>query len=322
VQVRDSIGNPVGERSVAWHSRDTAVARVDTAGVVNGLNLGTVVIVATSDSRYDSAVVQIVEPTLVGAGDIASCHSDGDEATAAILDTIPGTVFAAGDLVYMVGTASNFATCYDPSWGRHKDRTRPAPGNHEYYDLPNAAGYYGYFGAQAGDPNRGYYSYDLGSWHIVVLNSNIGSGAGSSQEQWLRADLAAHPAVCTLAYWHHPLFTSGAERPNPGMRPIWQALYDAGADVVINGHDHDYERFAPQAPNGTADGKRGIRQFIVGTGGYSHIRLLAAVASNSELRDDTSFGVLKLVLHDTSYDWQFIPAAGNAFSDSGTGYCH
>lgn len=264
------------------------------------------------------------DPILVGAGDIASCSSSGDEATAGLLDAIPGTVFTAGDNSNDEGTADQFLSCYEPTWGRHKARTRPSPGNHDYL-TPSASGYFGYFGAAAGDPSKGYYSYDLGAWHVVVLNGNCskvgGCGAGSAQEQWLRADLAAHPAVCTLAYWHQPLFSSGGHGGDSAFRAFWQALYDYGADVVVNGHDHDYERFASQDPNGTLDWAKGIRQFVVGTGGKSHSAVGSAVA-NSEVRNSDTFGVLKLTLHSNGYDWEFVPQAGKTFTDSGSQSCH
>lgn len=261
---------------------------------------------------------------LVGAGDIASCDSGGDEVTAALLDEIPGTVFTTGDNVYPSGTAAQFADCYEPSWGRHKARTWPAPGNHDY-GTTGASGYFDYFGALAGDPDGGYYSYDLGEWHIIALNSNCsaigGCGAGSPQEQWLRADLAAHPTVCTLAYWHHPRFSSGLHGSSTATQAFWQALYEYGADVVLNGHDHTYERFAPQDPNGGADPERGIRQFVVGTGGKSLYPFLGWPIANSEIRDDKTFGVLKLTLHPTSYTWEFVPEPGKAFTDSGSEPC-
>jgi acid phosphatase type 7 len=262
---------------------------------------------------------------LVGAGDIADCRDlSGAEATAKVLEQIPGTVMAVGDLAYPAGTKENFG-CYDKTWGRVKSRTRPAPGNHEFHSA-GAAYYFNYFGAAAGDPKQGYYSYELGTWHIVVLNSECeaigGCKAGSSQEKWLRADLAAHPAACTLAYFHKPLFSSGsAHGDDLEIRPFWQALYDANADVVVNGHDHDYERFAPQTPDASADPKRGIREFVVGTGGKNH-RPFGAPHANSEMRDATAFGVLKLTLRSGGYDWQFIPEAGKSFMDSGSGTCH
>ena len=264
------------------------------------------------------------DPVFVGAGDIASCSSSGDEATAALLDAIPGTVFTLGDNAYESGTATEFANCYDPSWGRHKARTFPAPGNHDYFTL-NASGYFSYFGAAAGDPTKGYYSYDLGTWRIIVINSNCavveGCYVGSPQEQWLRADLAAHPTACTLAYWHHPRFSSGSTHgSSTEMQPIWQALYEAGADVVLSGHEHNYERFAPQDPNGNLDTVHGIREFVVGTGGASHYAF-GTMLPNTEVRNSDTYGVLKLTLHPGSYDWQFVPEAGKTFTDSGSALC-
>ncbi len=262
---------------------------------------------------------------LVGAGDIAACKDlSGAEATAKLLVQIPGTVMAVGDLAYPDGSKENFA-CYDKTWGRVKSRTRPAPGNHEFH-AAGAAPYFDYFGAAAGDPKTGYYNYELGTWHIVVLNSECedvgGCEAGSPQEKWLRADLAVHPAACTLAYWHKPLFSSGSAHGNdPTVKPFWQALYEAKADIVIAGHDHDYERFAPQTPDAAADPARGIREFVAGTGGKNH-RPFVEPKPNSELRDATAFGVLKLTLKPGAYDWQFIPEAGKTFTDSGSGTCH
>jgi acid phosphatase type 7 len=195
---------------------------------------------------------------LVGAGDIASCSSTGDEATAKLLDGISGTVFTTGDNVYDSGTATEFKNCYEPSWGRHKARTKPSVGNHEYLTA-GASGYFGYFGAAAGDPNKGYYSYNLGEWHVISLNSmceNVGGcGATTPMVSWLKQDLAANPKACTLAYFHHPLFSSG-EHGTQKMRPTWDVLYAANADIIVSGHDHLYERFAPQSPSGVVDASR------------------------------------------------------------------
>jgi acid phosphatase type 7 len=264
------------------------------------------------------------DPTLLAVGDIADCDSDGDEATAALLDHLPGIVAALGDTVYDSGTAQEFADCYDPTWGRHKSRTRPAVGNHEYL-TPGASGYFGYFGAAAGDPKKGYYSYELGSWHIVVLNSNCakvgGCHAGSPQEQWLRKDLAAHPTTCTLAYWHHPRFSFGKYDDNEATRVLWQALDAAGAEIVLSGHDHNYQRWAPQNPDGTLDRERGIREFVVGTGGKNHYPL-GSPPANVEQSNDETFGILQLTLRPTSYDWTFIPEAGKTFTDTGSTACH
>jgi Calcineurin-like phosphoesterase len=262
---------------------------------------------------------------LVAAGDIADCMDiSGAEATAKLLEKIPGTVVAIGDLAYPDGTKENFA-CYDKTWGRVKDRTRPAPGNHEFHSKA-ATYYFEYFGKIAGDPKDGFYSYDLGAWHVISLNSECvevgGCGAGSREEKWLRADLASHPNACTLAYFHKPLFSSGGKHGDDvELRPFYQALYDANADVILNGHDHDYERFAPQDANAKADPARGIREFVVGTGGKNH-RPFGEPHANSEVRDATAFGVLKLTLRANGYDWQFIPEAGKSFTDSGTGNCH
>lgn len=262
-------------------------------------------------------------PVLVGAGDIASCSSSGDEATAALLDAIPGTVFTTGDNAYPGGTRADFR-CYDASWGRHRARTRPTPGNHDYR-TPGASAYFRYFGAAAGPSGRGYYSYDLGTWHVVALDSNCtdtgGCGPGSPQEQWLRADLAAHPARCTVAYWHHPPFTSGDHDPAVQTRPLLRALSDHGAEVVITGHNHNYERFAPQTADGRRDDVRGVRAFVVGTGGRS-LYGFDRDAPHSEARDDDTYGVLALVLRPDGYDWRFVPTAGGTFTDSGSGRCH
>ena len=273
---------------------------------------------------YAARPAQAAIVTLVGAGDIASCAYNRDEATAKLLDNIAGTVFTTGDNAYPSGTSTQYQNCYDPTWGRHKTRTRPSPGNHNYATA-GAAGYYQYFGAAAGPSGKGYYSYNRGDWHIVVLNSmceNIGGcSATSPQAQFLRNDLAANPRRCTLAYWHHPLFSSGQHGNNPNMRPAFQILYDNNADLVINGHDHDYERFAPQTPSGTLDRSQGIREIVVGTGGAG-LRPFATIRPNSQVRNANTWGVLKLTLTADNYSWQFVPVAGKTFTDSGTTSCH
>ena len=261
-----------------------------------------------------------VEPeVLVGAGDIARCGHPGAEETAQLLDQIEGTVFTAGDNAYEKGKKEEYLSCYEPSWGRHKERTRPSPGNHEY-KTSGAQSYFEYFGENAGPAGRGYYSYDVGAWHIVSLNSNISARAGSAQVTWLREDLAAHPRTCTLAYWHHPVFSSGKHGNDGRMREVWRVLHEFGADVVVNGHDHIYERFAPQTPDGALDEASGIREFIVGTGGKSLYRF-GKVRGNSQVRDNSTFGILKLTLYETSYDWEFIPVVGKTFSDNGSDEC-
>jgi len=263
--------------------------------------------------------------TLVGAGDIGDCGSDGDEATAALVDAIDGTVFTAGDNAYGNGSAANFAECYDPSWGPFKDRTRPAAGNHDW-ETDKAQGYRDYFGAAAVGPDGGtWYSYELATWHIVVLDSDCGKvggcGPDTAQGRWLAADLAASSTQCTLAIWHHPRFSSGEHGNDKEVDPFWQALYAAGADVIVNGHDHDYERFAPQDPNGQEDRDRGIREFVVGTGGTALRDFSSTLAANSELRLSVANGVIEFTLRDGGYDWH-MHLTSTDISDSGTANCH
>lgn len=266
-----------------------------------------------------TATQSTTDPVLVGAGDIATCSGTGDDATANLLDGIAGTVITLGDNAYDNGSSTDFSNCYNPTWGRDKARTHPSAGNHDY-NTSGAAGYFGYFGAAAGDPSKGYYSYNLGAWHIIVLNSEINHAAGSPQELWLRQDLAANPAACTLAYWHRPLFSSGSTHgSNPDMQPLWQALMDYHADLVLSGHEHNYERFAPQTASGAASAQ-GIREFVVGTGGRSHYGFGTPIA-NSLVRNSDTYGVLKLTLHASGYDWQFVPVAGSSFTDSGSASC-
>jgi hypothetical protein len=266
---------------------------------------------------------------LVGAGDIAACNSQGDEATAAVIDEVvsgaeQAVVFTAGDNAYPNGSERDFLDCYDPSWGAFKDITRPALGSREYH-TGGARGHFDYFGVPPGERDKGYYSYDIAGWHVVVLNSNCdqigGCEAGSAQEVWLRGDLAASNTMCTLAYWHHPLFSSGSDGGVPEVLPLFQALYDAEAELVINGDDHFYERFAPQDPAGEEEQDEGIRQFIVGTGGSS-LSGFGAIAANSDVRFDGAFGVLALTLLPDGYEWAFMSVAGSDFNDPGTGTCH
>ena len=314
-----------------WQSSNTAVASVSASGLVSGSAAGSATITATASGVSGTSAITVTTTppvdgvVMVGAGDIASCSSSGDEATAALLTNIAGTVYTLGDNVYDNGTLTEYTNCYNPSWGQHKARTRPSPGNHEY-NTANATGYYSYFGSAAGDPAKGYYSYDLGDWHIIVLNSGncavVSCADGSAQEVWLRGDLAANTKPCTLAYWHHPRFNSGASHGNnTAVTPFWHALYDGNADVILNGHEHVYERFAPQTWEGVTDAARGIRQFTVGTGGRSHYTF-GAIQPNSERREGNTYGVLKLTLRANSYDWQFVPVAGQTFTDSGSGTCH
>jgi 3',5'-cyclic AMP phosphodiesterase CpdA len=274
---------------------------------------------ATPAPSLPAPPLVVPDAVLVGAGDVAMCGVPEVEKTAKLLEGIPGTVMALGDLAYPAGSANDFATCYEPTWGRIKDRTRPAPGNHDY-ETQQGAPYYAYFGENAGPSGRGYYSYRLGAWLILSLNSNIPAAAESAQAAWVRATLAANPASCTLAYWHHPLFSSGPNGDTAVMREIWNILQQAGADVVLAGHDHLYERFAPQDAAGRADPRRGIREFVVGTGG-AHLYSPKAIRPNSEVISST-FGVLKLTLKAKSYEWQFVAIPGRPFTDFGTAECH
>jgi len=270
----------------------------------------------------------VASVTLVGSGNIARCDRTNDEATAAVLDGIPGTVFALGDAAYPNGTATNYANCYNASWGRHLARTYPATGNHDYDSSATAAAYFNYFGAAAGDPTKGYYSYDLSAWHIVVLNSNssfVATAAGSPQETWLRADLAATTKQCVLALWHTPRFystTSTSFSPTSSVKPFWDDLYAAHAELIINAHMRDYERFAPQTSAGVADPVNGIREIIVGTGGEGLDSPNTLIIPNSEVSITGVYGVLRLTLYAGSYSWQFVPVAGQTATDSGSGSCH
>ena len=261
-------------------------------------------------------------PVIVGAGNIATCGASRDEATAALIDALPNAqVFTLGDNVFPRSTPENYTNCYQPAWGRFLDRTHAVLGNHEYEGDPEAT--FDYFGDRAGPRDLGYYSYDVDAWHIIVLNDRGSSSIDADQLNWLVADLAANTKQCTLAMWHVPLFLSSHTpgwNTNPEHKPIWDALYNAGADVVLNGQQHNYERFAPMTPAGAVDTARGIREFNVGTGGES-VDNFEVIHPNSEVHSAT-FGVLKLTLKSNGYDWQFIPVAGSSFTDSGSGSCH
>ena len=286
----------------------------------------------------DCGLVDAVHaPVVVAAGDIACsptdaafnggagasdrCHMRATGQLAADLD--PAAVLLLGDIQYESGTLEALRRSFDPAWGMLKPRMRPAVGNHEYV-TSGAASYFAYFGAVAGKPDQGYYSFDLGGWHLISLNSNCakvgGCAAASPQLEWLKADLAAHPARCVLAFWHHPRFSSGLHGNDETVQPFWDALIAAGADLVLNGHDHHYERFAPQLGDGTPS-EKGMREFLVGTGGKNHYAQ-GSVKPNSQSRSFDSFGVLKLRLRPTGYDWQFVGEPGQEFSDLGSAECH
>ena len=270
-------------------------------------------------------VSQTKTVTLVGAGDIAGCDFSADRATARLLGKIPGTVFNLGDSAYPDGTTAQFRDCYDPTWGKYKKRTKPTAGNHDY-NTPGAKPYFRYFGARAGKPGRGYYSYKRGSWHIVVLNSNCeevgGCGASSPQARWLHRNLAKHRAKCTLAYFHHPLYASGSNYDSPErVRRFWTILNKRDADVVLSGHAHRYERYAPMTPRGKRS-DRGIRQFIVGTGGAPGGKQKGPDDPNVQAKNLGTPGVLKLRLGSGFYRWRFVPVAGRTYTDSGLDRCH
>ncbi len=316
--------------TLQWTSTIDGPLGVGGTLLTGTLTPGTHVVTArATDSGGASASASITltvlgafpEPTaqLLAAGDVASCGWRGDELTAALLDGLDGPILTLGDNVYPDGTPAQFASCYEPTWGRHKARTYPVPGNHDYH-TPGGSGYFEYFGTRAGEPGAGYYSFDLGGWHIVALNSEIAMGAGSAQEQWLRADLAAHPVTCTLAYWHEPRFGSGVTHGNDTRSAaVWRDLYATGADVVLNGHEHKYERFAPQSPAGLLD-PNGITQFIVGTAGSINGAFDVPVP-NSLVRDASSLGVLRLTLRPTSFDWEFLSVPGGTNHDAGSAAC-
>jgi hypothetical protein len=305
--------------------------------------------VAIAGVPLSKATAQVAEgdPVIAAAGDIAcdpgTTNFKNGLGTSSVCrqkytsDLLVGQTLAAvlplGDQQYECAGLQAFSSSYDLSWGRVKDITHPVAGNHEYStsggtdcdSTGHAAGYFNYFGAAAGDPSKGYYSYDIGAWHVIALNTNCskvgGCGSGKPEEVWLRNDLANNPALCTLAYWHQPRFSSNMTNPNSASATFWKDLYNGGADVVLNGHVHNYERFAPQTPAGVSDPSSGIREFVVGVGGRSAVSITTANAANSEIRGRT-YGVLDLTLHLDSYDWQFVPEAGKTFSDSGSTLCH
>jgi len=266
----------------------------------------------------------------MAAGDIACqpgssvtatrCHQ---RQTSSLLDDPKlDAVLTLGDNQYEDAKYSEFTGqgAYSATWGRKKSITHPTPGNHEYH-LSGASGYFDYFGAAAGERGKGYYSLDLGSWHLVALNSEISTSTGSTQEQWLRRDLRATSKPCILAYWHRPRFSSGSHGGSTSVSALWQTLYRARADVILSAHDHDYERFALQNPSGQADAN-GIREFVVGTGGAGHSSFSSTIAANSQARNASTYGVLKLTLHASGYNWQFVPERGATFTDSGSTGCH
>jgi hypothetical protein len=307
------LADPVIARTVREPVRLTLTPQaIADDGQALGLEpVGAAVVIAAP-----AALPAVAAPvTFVGAGDIANCALTGADATARLLDTVLGDVFTLGDHVYPSSTAEGFSGCYESTWGRHRSRTHPSPGNHEW-DVNGGAPYFAYFGGTAAG---GFYSFDLGAWHVLSLNSNVSAEPGSPQYEWARADLAARPARCTLAYWHHPLFSSGPNGNNGQMRSMWRMLDSAGVELVMVGHDHLYERFAPQDADGRA-APTGMREFVVGTGGASPYGI-AGLQPNSEMRIEQTWGVLKLTLRSDAYDWEFVPVAGQVARDAGSAVC-
>ena len=255
---------------------------------------------------------------LLAAGDIGECGFGAAE-TGSLIDGLPGTLLVLGDVAYMHGSTANFRDCYDPVWGRHRDRTRPVPGNHEY-ETPGASGYYDYFGSLAGNRGQGYYAFNAGPWRVIALNSETSMAPGSAQITWLRDELQSNHTACTLAYWHRPLYSSGANGPQSDIRLLWSTLIEFGAEVVLNGHDHMYEVFDHQDAQGRPDPVNGMRQFTVGTGG-ARLTNPGPARPNSAFRSAASYGVLQLTLQPTSYSWEFKPVNPGAPGNSGSGVC-
>ncbi len=310
-----------GSTAISFASREAGNNAPQLVLETQGGTMATATRTATPSGNPTATRTPTSAPTssgsvvLVGAGDITNCSRSQDEQTAQLLDNISGTVFTAGDNAYTDGSYSEYINCYEPTWGRHKSRTKPSPGNHEYL-TSGAAGYFQYF-----NNIPAYYAYDLGAWRIYSLNSEISASATSAQATWLQDDLAANPRQCVLAYWHKPRWSSGTNHgDNTGMQAIWQILYNAGAELVLNGHEHHYERFSEMNASGAAV-SQGLREIVVGTGGAA-LYPFGSPKAASQIRNNTTYGVLKLTLRATSYDWQFVPIAGSTFTDSGSDTCH
>jgi hypothetical protein len=344
-------------RQVAWIARfgpDRGQASVALDGTVTAVNLvrsrtssrrvvfrrrwptlgaHTLTVTTTNNKPVDVDAFIVLSDAgdghMVGAGDIATCTNTHDSETANLVSAVLGadanaTAFTGGDNVYPDGAAANYTNCYEPSWGAFKARTRPIPGNHDYLNNPGAAPYFAYFGANAGPAGKGWYRYESGTWRVYALNSECRPTSACFAEQlsWLKANLAAEPHRCVLAMWHQPRFSTGPHGSSTRMAQVFQALYDAGADVVVTGHDHGYQRFMPANPSGSPDATRGMREFVVGTGG-AELYEWKTDSTLLEVRGNVSFGVLQLQLTPGSYSWQFESVPGpTGFSDSGTGTCH
>ena len=308
--------------------------------IINCLIFCMLLVIASSRSNAGALVENNGPATILAAGDIGDCKRSavkhvvnwwygeeryfGGHKTARLLERHSGTILVLGDLVYRFGRQLDVSKCFAPSWGRFKDRMAPAPGNHDFdtgTGLEDGWGYYDYWGAKVGYRGGGYYSFERGTWHIVALNSTLGRSGRRAQENWLRADLARAGARCILAYWHHPVFSSGHHGNSDKMAGAYRLLFDAGASVVLTGHEHNYERLAPLAPDGSTDRMHGLRNFIVGTGGHKLRRRKRTPHPGSEIFDNTSWGVLKMELFDGHYTWQFVPVDGHKFTDRGSSRC-
>jgi len=323
--VRTDVSIAIGARGSAAYTLPTTFA----AGAADPAARWELVVTAVDADSLDVRVAPIqvsltvpprpvADAVFVGAGDVDGCGRLEPEATAKLLDRVPGTVFVAGDATYPSGSMANYMNCYGPTWGRHLWRTFAVPGNHDYQSDGGAA-FYAYFGSAAGPAGLGYYTHTLGAWHVIMLNSNLPAQAGTPQYEWLRARLLESSAACTVAVWHHPLFSSGQNGNSVFMRDVFNLMFQYGVDIVVNGDDHIYERFAPQDANGRANA-RGIRQFVAGTGGYA-LYDRGRTQANSEVFENKTYGVLKLTLKSGRYDWEFVPIDGQTFRDSGSGSC-
>ena len=322
VTITGSAGGKYTLKAINWQGK----AFYTRALQGNCVTVKTAFASATSSYRIDAYQAGIAATvTVAAAGDI--CGSACNQTRPLVESMNPTAVITAGDNAYESGTLSEFNNSYNPQWGVFKSKTYPTPGNHEYI-TSNAKGYFDYFNGagqntgRAGERGKGYYSYDVGDWHFVALNSNIAKTASSAQVQWLRADLAASTKPCTAAYWHHSRFAAGNYSDNTAMQPFFQALYDYKADLVVSGHDHNYIRFAPSKPDGTLDAVNGVRQLLIGTGGRALYGAGGTTKATIEKKDYNTFGVGKLTLTATGYTAAFVPVAGRTFTDSVQGTCH
>jgi acid phosphatase type 7 len=281
--------------------------------------------VAVAPSFSPPADIPPGTDTILAVGDITVCGTSNDEMTGELVESLPGTILGLGDMAYEAGTEREFERCFEPSWGAVKARIRPVPGNHEF-ETAGAGPYYEYFGDAAGTPGLGWYSFDIGEWHVIALNSNCLTTTNlcsddSAQGDWLEADLARHSNQCTLAFMHRPRWSSGEHGGDSGLGELWTMLADGGVEVLLTAHDHNYERFAPMDANGVADPVGGMREFVVGTGGRS-LDPFVTIQPNSEARNNLSYGVLQMALYEDSFTWEFIPVDADGYRDAGSGTCH